>query len=225
MFLSATPEELLGPLNDVEKKNAPRLLFFAGERGLLRQPRVSVVGSREASDDGRKRAARLARELSAAGVVVVSGLAEGIDTAAHIGAIEAGGRTIAVLGNPLSVYFPRQNRKLQDTIIQEHLALSQFPEGVPARAQNYPLRNRIMALVSQATVIVEASERSGTVSQGWEAIRLGRPLYLMRSLVEAPNIAWAKLMLDYGAEILDSTDNLLAELPPRRESQLAEAPF
>ncbi|HEX9803599.1 MAG TPA: DNA-processing protein DprA, partial [Gammaproteobacteria bacterium] len=99
----------------------PRLLFFAGDRELLRELRVSIVGSRGASEDGKKRAARLARELSAVGVVVVSGLAEGIDTAAHLGAIEAGGRTIAVLGNPLSVYFPRQNRELQDTIIHEHL--------------------------------------------------------------------------------------------------------
>lgn len=225
MPASATPEELLGPLNAVERKNAPAVLFFAGDKELLRRPRVSVVGRRDASEEGTQRAGRLARELVAAEVVVVSGLAAGIDAAAHRGAMEARGKTIAVLGNPLAVYFPRENRELQDAIFRDHLAISQFPAGVPPRKENYPLRNRTMALVSQATVIVEARERSGTVSQGWEAIRLGRPLYLMRSLVENPDLNWPKLMLDYGAEVLDTADQLLADLPPRREPELAEAPF
>lgn len=221
---SATPEELIGPLNAVERKNAPPLFFFAGDETLLRRPRVAVVGRREASEEGRRRAARLARELVVADVVVVSGLALGIDAAAHRAAIDAGGRTIAVLGNPLDVFYPAANRALQEEISRDHLALSQFPGGVP-RAQNYPLRNRAMALVSHATVVVEAGERSGTVSQGWEAIRLGRPLYLLRSLVDDPQLQWPRLMIDYGAEILDRLDPLVAELPPTREPALVEAPF
>lgn len=221
---TATPEKLLGPLNAVESRNAPRMVYFVGDPTLLEQQRVAIVGRREASEVGKKRAARLARELTAAGVVVVSGLALGIDAAAHLAAIDAGGRTIAILGNPLGIYYPAANRGLQQQIGRDHLAISQFQEGVPARPQNYPLRNRTMALFSQATVIVEASERSGTVSQGWEAIRLGRPVYLLRSLVDS-GLEWPKLMIAYGAEVLDRVEPLLAELPPAREPSLADAPF
>jgi DNA processing protein len=163
--------------------------------------------------------------LVAADVVVVSGLALGIDAAAHRAAIDAGGRTIAVLGNPLTVFYPSANRTLQEEILRDHLALSQFPEGAPTHPRNYPLRNRAMALVSHATVVVEANERSGTVSQAWEAIRLGRRLYLLRSLVEEAGLHWPKLLLEYGAEVLDHLDPLLGELPFARETEFAEAPF
>ncbi|HEV8240504.1 MAG TPA: DNA-processing protein DprA [Thermoanaerobaculia bacterium] len=225
MAQSSSPAELLGPLNEVERKHAPAALFHAGDVALLKQRRVAVVGSRSTSEDGLRRAARLARELVAAEVVVVSGLAEGIDTAAHRAAITAGGRTIAVLGNPLSTFYPRQNRELQETIAREHLLLSQFTDGVPPRKDNFPMRNRTMALVSQATVIVDAQERSGTVSQGWEAIRLGRPLYLLRSLAENAALQWPGLMLQYGAEVLDDVAALVADLPPRVEPELAEVAF
>ena len=225
MAQSSSPTELLGPLNEVERKHAPAELYHAGDIALLKQRRVAVVGSRNTSEDGLRRAARLARELVAAEVVVVSGLAEGIDTAAHRAAIAAGGRTIAVLGNPLSTFYPRQNRELQETIARDHLLLSQFADGVPPRKDNFPRRNRTMALASQATVIVDAQERSGTVSQGWEAIRLGRPLYLLRSLAENPSLQWPALMLQYGAEVLDDVAVLVADLPPRAEPELAEVAF
>lgn len=222
---SAPPEELLGSLNSVERHNAPKLVDFIGDKGLLRRPRVSIVGRRDASEEGIRRAARLARELVAAEVVVVSGLALGIDTAAHQAAIQSRGRTIAVLGNPLSVFYPASNRSLQEEIFRDHLAISQFPEGVPPRGQNFPLRNRTMALFSHATVIVEANERSGTVSQAWEAIRLRRPLYLLRSLVEDSGLQWPKLLVDYGAEILDSTTPLIEELQFACAPDFAEAAF
>lgn len=221
----AQPEKLLGPLNAVERRNAPSLLYFDGDEALLEKRRVAIVGRRSASEAGRQRAARLARELVSEEVVVVSGLALGIDAVAHRVAIDHGGRTIAVLGNALDVYYPPEHRGLQHEIRRDHLVLTQFAEGTPPRAKNFPVRNRTMALVSQATVIVEASERSGTVSQGWEAIRLGRPLYLLRSLLENPELEWPKLMLAYGAEILDSIEPLLHDLPPTREPALVEAAF
>lgn len=220
-----TPEQLLGSLNAVEAKNAPRELHCQGDLGLVRKPRVSIVGSRAAGEEAVRRAARLSRELSRAGVVVVSGLAEGIDTAAHRAAIEEKGWTIAVLGNALSAFYPAENRDLQLAIAKDHLLISEFREGTPPKSGNFPARNRTMALVSQATVIVDAQERSGTVSQAWEAIRLGRPLFLMRSLVEKPGLEWPKLVMQYGADVLDSTDQLVSLLPPLEEFELDAAAF
>lgn len=221
----STPEVLLGHLNAVEAKNAPRQLFYQGDATLLRKPRVAIVGSRSAGDEALRRAGRLAREVARAGVVVVSGLAEGIDTAAHRAAIDEAGKTIAVLGNSLGVFFPRENRELQTLIGREHLLLSEFGENTPPRSSQFPARNRTMALVSQATVVVDAQERSGTVSQAWEAIRLGRPLFLLRSLVDKPGLEWPKLVMEYGADVLDRTEDLLALLPPVEEYELDSAAF
>jgi DNA processing protein len=123
---SVATEELLGPLNEVERKHAPRELFVEGDTSLATKgARVAIVGSRKASEAGLKRAARLAGLLVERGVVVVSGLAEGIDTAAHETAIHCGGRTMAVLGTSLDRFFPAKNRSLQQRIMREHLAVSQ----------------------------------------------------------------------------------------------------
>lgn len=225
MIRQATPEDLLGPLNAVERKNAPKFLRYLGDTELLHGWRVSVVGSRSAGDEALRRTRRLARELVAHSVVVVSGLAEGVDTAAQTTAIVTGGRTIGVLGNGLRVSFPPENRALQERIAAQHLLLSQFGDDEPPKGPNFPQRNRVMALVSQATVIVDAKERSGTVSQAWEAIRLGRPLFLLRSLVEKPDLSWPALVLEYGAEVLDGTDQVLERLPPLPEAELADLAF
>jgi len=217
-----TPEELLGPLNDVERKNAPARLFTAGDVAILRSgPRVSVVGSRKPSPEAVARARLIAKKLVARGIVVVSGLAEGIDTAAHQTAIEEGGRTIAVLGTALDEVFPAKNRALQERIAREHLLVSQFPVGVPARRGNFPMRNRTMALLTHATVIVEAGNKSGTLHQGWEALRLGRLLFILESVAANPELSWPAEMIRYGAQVL-SRDNLelvLDEMPevPRGE--------
>lgn len=216
--VESTPEALLGALNEVEKKNAPAHLFVAGDRRLLVEGRrVSVVGSREASSQGLERARVLTRALVRHGITVVSGLAEGIDTAAHRTAIEAGGRTIAVLGTSLDSYFPAENRQLQDLIAEHHLLVSQFARGSKPKREHFPQRNRTMALVSDATVIVEAGEKSGTVHQGWEALRLGRPLYLMESLAGRADLTWPKEMIRYGAQLLtrETLDAILEEVPGR----------
>jgi DNA processing protein len=218
-----TPEGLLGPLNTVEQHNAPAALYAAGDIGVLRAgPRVSIVGSREASAHGLRRAVRLSRELAKHGVVIVSGLAKGIDTAAHTGAIEGGGRTIAVLGTPLDQVYPKENRSLQDRLMREHLVISQYAPGSPTRPSNFPRRNRTMALLSQATVIVEAGESSGSLSQGWEALRLGRALFIMRSVAEDKVLRWPHEMLGYGAQILTRTEDVLEVLPPDVEVPLLD---
>ena len=215
-------EELLGPLNPQELLYAPKRLFVAGHADWLRQePRVAIVGARKASQDGVRRAARLARLLVKHGATVVSGLAEGIDAAAHVAAIEAGGRTIAVIGTPLSGTFPAKHKALQSRLMREHLVVSQFPEGHPTTRRNFPMRNRTMALISDASVIVEAGDGSGSLSQGWEALRLGRPLFLMASILERRHLSWPRTMLDYGAMVLNKPEDLLAQIPEPVDDPLA----
>jgi DNA processing protein len=156
-FMQMTVSEALGTLTDVEEKNAPKTLYFQGNRELLNHgPRVSVVGSRKASEEGLKRARSLARALVAHDIVVVSGLAEGIDTAAHTSALDAGGKTFAVIGTPLDTYYPKENQALQQRLELEQLVISQFPIGSAVTPKNFPIRNRTMALLTDATVIVEA---------------------------------------------------------------------
>ena len=136
-------------------------LHSAGALALLSRPCVSIVGTREATSHGRARSSRLARELVRSGAVIVSGLAKGIDTAAHLSAIESGGRTIAVIGTPVSEASPVENGPLQETIWREHLLVSQFAFGSQVHPSNFPQRNRVMAALSDATVIVEADDNSG----------------------------------------------------------------
>jgi DNA processing protein len=220
------PVDLLGPLNDIELRHAPGFLYATGNVGLLQEGRrVAVIGSREATELGLKRAARLARALVAERIIVVSGLARGIDTAAHTAAMESGGSTIAVLGTPLDKCNPPSNAKLQEKIGRDHLLVSQFAPTEPVMKHNFVLRNRTMALISNASVIVEAGEGSGSLSQGWEALRLGRPLFLLKSLIEDVALAWPKEMLNYGAMVLSSPEELLAELPPPSERIPHDAPF
>ena len=213
-FLTLTPENFLGPLNDVEEKYAPQEIFAAGRMEIpLPRPRVAIVGSRKASMTGLKVAADIARVLSKRGVVIVSGLAEGIDTAAQTAAIEVRGRTIGVIGTSLDRVYPRENSKLQDEMMTDHLVLSQFPIGYPTRAENFVMRNRTMALITNASIIVEAGETSGSLHQGWEALRLGRPLFIWKSILDNPSLSWPKKMIGYGALELDDPEQVVDALP------------
>ena len=211
------PQDLLGPLNEVERKFAPERLFVIGDDSLLRSGRrVSVVGSRAASHDAGRRARKLVKALVSRDVAVVSGLAAGIDTVAHSAAIECGGNTIAVLGTAVDKAYPSANRDLHQVIASSHTVVSQFPAGSAPLRRHFPMRNRTMALISDATVIVAAGERSGTEHQGWEALRLGRDLLLLESLATS-GFAWTDKLLSYGAEVL-SDRNLgkwLDSLPER----------
>ncbi|MEK6607340.1 MAG: DNA-processing protein DprA [Myxococcota bacterium] len=208
------PADLVGPLNEVERKNAPDQLFVAGDPALLRRvPRVAIIGSRGALEDGLRRAGRLARLLTQRDAIVVSGLAAGIDTAALEASIAAGGRVVGVIGTPLDEVYPKENAALQLRMMREHLVVSQFPQGHPVSRTNFPRRNRTMALLVHASVIVEAGDTSGALSQGWEALRLGRPLFLMKSLVDRADLSWPREMLDYGAVVLTRPEELLDSLP------------
>jgi DNA processing protein len=225
-MIEGSADEILGPLNEVESRNAPARLFALGRLELVQHwPRVAIVGSRKASEDGRKRAVRLARFLAQHEIAVVSGLAEGIDTAAHEAAMDAGGATIAVLGTPFDQVYPRSNAALQRRIAEGHLLLSQFAPSTPVQRKNFVLRNRTMALASNASVIVEAGEGSGTLSQGWEALRLRRPLFLMRSIIERETLHWPQQMLDHGAEILGDPEQVLEAIPAGPIAWEGDVPF
>ncbi len=190
-----------------------RSLFVAGDPGLLAADRrVSVIGSRDASEAGLRRAARLAWCLASSGVVVVAGLARGIDRAAHEAAIAAGGRTLAVLGTPLDRCYPAEHAPLQERLYLEHVLVSQFASGSPIRPANFILRNRVMAMLSHASVIVEAGGSSGSLSQAAETQRLGKPVFLMRSLVENRALRWPAAFLRRGAIVLDDAQQVLEAL-------------
>jgi DNA protecting protein DprA len=172
-------------------------IFYSGQLDLLDAPAVSIVGTRDVSDDGWKRAAQLARQLSAANVTVVSGLAKGVDTAALQTAVDCGGRAVAVIGTPLDKAYPAENARLQETIYKDHLLVSPFREGERTFKSNFPARNRVMAAVSDATVIIEASDTSGTLHQAAECVRLGRWLFIAQSVLNDKNLTWPARFLSY----------------------------
>lgn len=207
------PEEVLGPLSESERLNAPPTLYLAGDLGLLwGAPRVAVVGSRKPSENGRKRAAWLTRHLVNAGVTAVSGLSLGIETVVHETALRELGRTIVVLGTPLDAYHPLANFELQRRIQEKHLAVSQLPAGSPVRREGFTRRVFTMSLLSDAVVIVQAGPASGSLQVGWEMLRLGRPVFLPRTVVETPSLEWPREMLDRGARMIDDPAALLDAL-------------
>jgi DNA processing protein len=208
-YSSMSVAKLLGrPLNDIETKYAPKMLYVKGSMDIpLQGPRVSIIGSRKASPNGIENAKTITRTLIENQTVIVSGLAEGIDTSAHETTIAAGGKTIAVLGTPLNKVYPRKNLQLQQEIMADHLAISQFPIGHITTPKDFVLRNRTMALISDATIIVEAGDTSGSLHQGWEALRLGRSLFIWKSVLNNKQLSWPEKMLQYGAmELSDPTD-------------------
>lgn len=214
-YSSISVKTLLGhALNDVETKFAPKTLYVKGSMEIpLPRPRVSIIGSRKASSNGLEAAQTITRILVERKTVIVSGLAEGIDTSAHQTAIAIGGKTIAVLGTPLNKVYPRKNFQLQQEIMSNHLAISQFPIGHPTTPKDFVLRNRTMALISDATIIVEAGDSSGSLHQGWEALRLGRPLFIWKSVLDNTQLIWPKKLLQYGAMELSDPTDMLEVLP------------
>ena len=218
-YSSISVENLLGrPLNDIETKYAPKELYFKGSLKIpLPRPRVSIIGSRKASMNGLEDAKIITKTLLEKQTVIVSGLAEGIDTSAHETAIRSGGKTIAVLGTPLNKVYPKKNSMLQQEIMSKHLAISQFPVGHPTTPKDFVLRNRTMALISDATVIVEAGNTSGSLHQGWEAIRLGRPLFIWKAVLKNTQLSWPEEMFQYGAIELSDPMDLFEFLPSNLE--------
>ncbi len=196
------------------------LLYYAGSLDLARTRSVSIVGARKASSDGLKRARSLTRQLVERDLTVVSGLAAGIDTAALSSAIDAGGRVIGVIGTPINQVYPRENEQLQHTIAAEHLLLSQVPmyryanESFANHKHYFPRRNITMAALSCATVIVEASDTSGSHSQARACLAQGKKLFILDSCFHNPSITWPAKYVTQGAVRVTSfadIDRALAE--------------
>ncbi len=209
--VSEAQQQRLYPSDAPQSSHGPTV-YCVGDLSLLQRPCVALVGTRAVSSEGAARTRRLARELVAAGVVVVSGLAKGVDAEAHRAAIEAGGRTIGVIGTAVQKAYPAENKHLQETIYREHLLVSPFQPHEVVQKHFFPKRNRVMAALSDATVIIEASDTSGTLHQAAECVRLGRWLFIARSLLEDRNVTWPKKFLGTSPRIrvLETTQDVLA---------------
>jgi len=189
-----------------------------GDISLLHRKCVAVVGTREVTPDGGARSRRLARELVTAGVVVVSGLAKGVDTEALNAAVEAGGRVVAVIGTPIDRAYPAENKTLQERIYREHLLISQFAPGERVFPTNFPERNKLMAALSDATAIIEAGDTSGTLHQAAECGRLGRWLFIAKSVVDNPLLEWPKRFLGQPkVDCFSSTEDILKAIGAKTE--------
>lgn len=212
-----------------ELEDAPRFLFVRSEEALLDAPSISVVGTRKPTDEGRRRARKLAYLLAKRKITVVSGLARGIDEAAHRGAVDVGGRTIAVIGTPLNRVYPREHEDLQRHIGRVGAVVSQFYPGSATTPLSFPLRNATMSGLTLGTVIVEASETSGTHTQAEHCLAHGRKLFIPRSAVENGALKWPKKYLERGAIMFSAVEELVeileheGLLPAATESDLGMA--
>jgi DNA processing protein len=204
------------------------LLYFQGLWDLVNTRCIAIVGTREPSEEGRRRAAKLARLFVADGFTVVSGLARGIDTVGHETAIAEGGFTIAVLGTPISECYPPENRELQRQIADGHLVISQVPivryskQHYRANRYFFPERNATMSALTEATVIVEAGETSGTLVQARHALKQGRKLFILDNCFRVPSLTWPAKFAEQGAIRVSDYEEIkrhLAATDPRKTAE------
>jgi len=188
------------------------LLCVRGDVAALTAPCVSIVGSRAATTYGLAVARELAGDLARAGVVVVSGLALGIDAAAHRGALEAGGRTVAVLACGIDRVYPARHRQLAAEIVRNGAVVSEMPPGTPPLPQFFPLRNRLISALSSAVVIVEARERSGSLVTAVHAANQGVDVFAVPGPIHAPTSAGPNRLLKEGAYLVSEAADILDEL-------------
>lgn len=194
----------------------PPLLYIKGRLDLLHTRAIAIVGSRSATPQGVEDAERFAREFAAAGVTVVSGLALGIDGAAHRGALQRVGSTVAVIGTGADVVYPSAHHTLTRQIAQDGAILSEWPLGTPARAANFPQRNRLIAGLVSGVVIVEAAMRSGSLITARLANEMGRDIFALPGSVHAPLSRGCHRMIKQGAKLVETPDEVLEELGFRK---------
>lgn len=190
----------------------PPLLYIRGGFTAADERAVAVVGARRASGYGRSVTERLSRELAANGLTVVSGLARGIDAWAHRAALEAGGRTIGVLGCGLDVTYPREHRDLMDAMSRQGAVISEFPLGTPPEQANFPRRNRVISGLSRGVVVVEAARRSGSLITARLALDQGREVFAVPGPVGAETSAGAHALIKQGAKLVEDVNDILEEL-------------
>jgi DNA processing protein len=194
--------------------NPPLALFVAGDPGLLWHPMVAVVGSRSPSAGGRDNAYDFSRALAASGLGVVSGLAAGIDTAAHQAALDAGAITIAVLGSGIDVPYPRENTGLHARIAAAGVVVSEHAPGIAARREHFPSRNRIIAGLALGTLVVEAAERSGALITARLATEAGRDVFAVPGSIHNPMARGCHRLIRDGAGLVESASEVVTAIAP-----------
>lgn len=195
------------------------MFYYKGWLELLSSPkRIAIVGTRDPSDEGIRRTRKLSRQLVELGYTIFSGLARGVDTVAHTTALETNGKTVAVIGTPITDYYPRENKDLQDYIAKKHLLISQVPikryheQNFRVNRIFFPERNATMSALSQATVIVEAGETSGSLIQARAALNQGRKLFILDSCFKNPKITWPQKYAEKGAIRVRDIDDIRGAL-------------
>jgi len=202
----------------------PVVLYARGDTELLEAPSVAVVGSRRPTPYGAGAAQKLSRELSNLGVAVISGMARGVDTAAHRGALEGRTGTIAVLGCGADVVYPKENGKLAEQIIERGVIVSEFPLGTTAFPQNFPIRNRVISGLSLGVMVVEGAQYSGSLITARLALDQGREVFAVPGNIVS-KLSWGpNLLIKQGATLVQEANDVIEQLPlpVRRELRLAE---
>jgi DNA processing protein len=199
----------------------PPLLYVRGDPALLKRHAVAIVGTRRPSPYGNQMASRLARELAERGLVIVSGLARGIDSTAHKGALEAAnGASVAVLGTGLDVIYPKENRKLFAQMEERGAIITEFPLGTYAAPQNFPIRNRIIAGMSLGVVVVEGAEHSGSLITARLAMEFNREVYGVPGNVTQSTSFGPNLLIKQGAKLVTQWQDVVDELPTEIRAEL-----
>lgn len=208
--------------------DCPALLYASGNLDLLRAPQIAIVGSRNCTPGGAQNAFDFAAQCAASGLLVTSGLALGIDAAAHRGALAIGAATLAVTGTGLDLVYPWRNRRLAAEIRQQGLMVSEFPPGTVARPANFPQRNRIISGLSIATLVVEAAARSGSLITARLAAEQGREVFALPGSIHNPQARGCHRLIRDGATLVETAQDIAAELGSlfdfARQRQAAPAP-
>jgi DNA processing protein len=193
---------------------APPLLYIKGDPDVLALPQLAMVGSRNPTREGLRNAQQFAAYLAGVGLVVTSGLAIGIDGAAHRGALEAGGMTVAVTGTGLDRVYPARHRELAYDICQSGALVSEFPVGTPSRAEHFPRRNRLISGLSLGTLVVEAALRSGSLITARYALEQGREVFAIPGSIHNPLARGTHRLLRDGARLVETASDITDELAP-----------
>ena len=209
-LIVATSEDFPALLRDAA--NPPAALFVAGDPACLWSAQIAIVGARSASTGGLTNALAFAKTFAQAGNTVTSGLAEGIDGAAHEGALEGGGKTIAVLGTGPDLVYPRQHRDLAQRIAQNGALVSEFPPGSPGKAENFPRRNRLIAALSLGTLVVEAGLNSGSLITARLAAEAGREVFALPGSIHSPLARGCHKLIRDGAKLVETAEEVIEEL-------------
>jgi len=197
----------------LEIPDPPLVLHFRGDASLLARPGVAIVGSRRASPYAINAAHQLAAQVASAGLTVVSGLARGVDAASHAAALDAGGRTVAVLGTGIDRIYPRSHARLFRRIEAGGAIVSEFPPGTPPRPENFPVRNRIISGLTHGTVIVEATGRSGSLITARLAAEQNREVFAVPGSIFSAGSEGTHRLIQYGAKLVHDVNDILEELP------------